>query len=193
MTGKAEEEASEIGLYFAKQPPEKQFTTIQLPPVFGALSGLNIPAGDKNYTLRNSFVLPVDVKAFGVMGHAHFVAKDMKVMATLPDGQTKTMLWLPNWDFAWQGQYQYQQFEPLPKGTRLDVVIHYDNSADNPRNPHNPPQPIHWGEQSTDEMGSMLLQVVAANEFDMPALRQAYMQHLRDMAMSRFFGGSSSQ
>jgi len=34
-----------------------------------------------------------------------------------------------------QGQYLYEAPVELPKGTRIDVQIAYDNSTDNPANP----------------------------------------------------------
>ncbi len=183
--GKQEKELSTVGLYFADKPPTKSFTGIQLPTLFGIFEGLDIPAGAKEYTIEDSFVLPVDVKAFGVGGHAHYLGKQMKLTATLPDGNAKTLLWIKDWDFAWQDQYQFREFVPLPKGTRLDVRISYDNTADNPRNPSSPPKRVTWGEGSNDEMGSMSLMIVAANESEMPTLRQAYGRHLRDSFMNR--------
>jgi len=41
---------------------------------------------------------------------------------------------------------------PLPKGTRLDLVAYYDNSTGNPLNPSSPPRRVTFGEQTTDEM-----------------------------------------
>jgi hypothetical protein len=178
-SGKSEKEASTVGIYFAERAPTKQFTGIQLPPLFGVFKGIDIPAGAKEYTIEDSFTLPVDVKAFGVTAHAHYLGKQMKLTARLPGGETRTLLWISDWDFAWQDQYQFKEFVSLPKGSRLDVKITYDNSADNPRNPASPPKHVRWGEGSNDEMGSMSLQVVAANEADMPQLRQAYREHLR--------------
>ena len=65
----------------------------------------------------------------------------------------------------------YKDLLPLPKGTRLDGELTYDNSADNLRNPNNPPKRVTWGEQSTDEMGSMILSVVPKNAADLELLR----------------------
>lgn len=178
-SGKAENEQSVVGLYFAHKPPAKQFTGVQLPPIFGLFSGLDIPAGVKEYTLEDSFTLPVDVKAFGVGAHAHYLGKSMRLTATLPNGRMKTLLWIPDWDFNWQGQYLFKEFVSLPKGTQLHTTIRYDNSADNPRNPASPPKEVRWGEQSTDEMGSVMLRLVAANESDLPTLQQAYRAHIR--------------
>ena len=101
----------------------------------------------------------------------------MKLTATLPDGKSKTVLWIPDWDFAWQEQYMFKDYVTLPKGTRLDVKISYDNSAENPRNPSNPPKRVRWGEQSTDEMGSMSLLVVAANPSELTQLNANFRLH----------------
>jgi hypothetical protein len=109
----------------------------------------------------------------------------MKMTATLPNGEVKTLLSIGNWDFSWQDRYIFQNEVPLPKGTRLDVEIHWDNTADNPWNPANPPVEVRWGEQSKDEMGSVTLAGVAHNESDLPLLRQDLEKHRNEMARAR--------
>lgn len=179
-TGKAEQEASTIGIYYSDAPPKKRFTGIQLPPAFGALKGIDIPAGTKDYVIEDDFELPIDVQAFGVGAHAHYLGKSMTLTATLPTGKQMTLLSIPDWDFAWQEQYQFAEFVALPKGTRLHSRITYDNSAENLRNPTQPPQRVRFGEESTDEMGSITLRVIAANEPEMPQLRDRYRDHFRN-------------
>lgn len=181
-SGKAEEEASTIALYFADKPPTQRFTGIQVPIMFGILAGIDIPAGKKDYAIEDSFTIPVDVKAFGVSAHAHYIGKEFKMTATLPDGKTKTLLHIPDWDFGWQEQYRFQDFYDLPKGTKLHTRITYDNTAENPSNPTTPPRRVRWGKESTDEMGSITLQVVAAKEDDFPRLQEAYRKHIVDVA-----------
>jgi hypothetical protein len=183
-SGQTAQEASTVGLYFARRAPSKRFTSIQLPPIFGLFAGINIPAGEPRYTIADSFVLPVAVRAFGVVGHAHYLARELKMIATLPGGERKTLLSISDWDLGWQEQYQFADYVDLPAGTRLDVNVTYDNSAANRRNPSTPPQPVHWGEQSTDEMGSVSLQVVAANPRELPELQQVFGLHVRDSALN---------
>lgn len=183
--GKPAAEASVVGLYFAKRAPTKRFQAIQLPPVFGFLSGINIPAGESKYTIKDSFTLPIDVKVWGSVGHAHYLAKTMKLTATLPSGDVKTLLDIPDWDFGWQEQYQYVDYVELPKGTRLDATLTYDNSAANKRNPSSPPKRVTWGEQSTDEMGSVSLQMIAAHQGELPQLTQVFGDHMREVAAAR--------
>jgi hypothetical protein len=173
LTGKAESERSTVGIYFAEKAPERQVQAVQVPALFGIGAGLDIKPGEGNFTVQDSFTLPVDVKAFSVGGHAHYLGKEMKATATLPDGSTKPLLWIKDWDFNWQDRYTYRAPVLLPKGTRIDVKLVYDNSADNPRNPRNPPQQVWWGEQSFDEMGSVTLMVQTIRKEDEPALRRA--------------------
>jgi mono/diheme cytochrome c family protein len=178
-SGKVEEEASTVALYFADKPPVQRFTGLQLPFAFGILAGINIPAGKKDFTIEDSFVLPADVKTFGISAHAHYIAKQFKVTATTPDGKTKTLLSISDWDFGWQEQYRFKEFVALPKGTKIHAKITYDNSADNPHNPTRPPRRVRWGRESTDEMGSITLLVVAAKESEFSKLQEGYRQHIR--------------
>jgi mono/diheme cytochrome c family protein len=179
LTGKPETERSTVGIYFADKAPERRMWSVQLPALFGFGAGINIPAGEKNYTIEDSITLPVDVQAFSVGGHAHYVGKEMKATAMLPDGSTQPLIWIQDWDFNWQDRYNYQTPVSLPKGTRIDVRLRYDNSADNPRNPSNPPKRVWWGEQSFDEMGSVSVQMVAARKEDEPALQEVMAERLR--------------
>jgi mono/diheme cytochrome c family protein len=172
LTGKAESERSTIGIYFADKAPDKRMFGVQVPALFGFGSGIDIPAGAKAYTIEDSVTLPVDVLAYSAGGHAHYVGKEMKATATLPDGTIQPLLWIPDWDFAWQDRYNYKKPVVLPKGTRIDVKLTYDNSSDNPRNPSNPPKRVLWGEQSFDEMGSVTEQVVAVHKEDELALQK---------------------
>src|SRR5262249_49586502 len=126
----------------------------------------------KDFVIRDSYTLPVATDGVGIGAHAHYLATQLKMSATLPDGAVKTLLFIKDWDFAWQDRYFFEKPVPLPAGTRLDVEIHWDNSADNPHNPSNPPGRVVWGEESKDEMGSISLIAVAHEEKDLPALRQ---------------------
>jgi mono/diheme cytochrome c family protein len=170
-TGKPEAEKSLIGFYFANKPAERTLTRIPMPPHYSLFSGLDIPAGEKDFVIRDSYTLPVAVDAVSVGAHAHYLANQLKLVATLPDGEVKTLLFIKDWDFAWQGRYTFRELVPLPKGARLDTEIHWDNSAENPHNPSNPPIRVKWGEESRDEMGTIGLMVVPHEESDLKTLR----------------------
>jgi hypothetical protein len=127
----------------------------------------------------------VDVEAFSVAAQAHYLGKVMTMKAMSPEGRELVLLRIPDWDFAWQEQYGFRQRVKLPKGTRLETELIYDNSATNPRNPTSPPVRVKWGPMSTDEMGSVTLHVVAAPEEDTGVLRNALKDHSADKVIDR--------
>ena len=183
--GKVEYETSSVGIYFATKPPTRKFTTLQLPPLFGRLSGLDIPAGVTNYTVKDSFTTPIDIEAFSVTPHAHYLARTFLLTATLPDGAQQTLLKISDWDFNWQEDCAYKNRVRLPKGTRLDATITYDNSEENPRNPSHPAKRVKWGPMTTDEMAAMTLSVIPARDEELGELRQAKRDHSIDLFIDR--------
>jgi hypothetical protein len=171
-TGKPEVERSRIGLFLSKKPPQRNLTGVDLPSLFGFGAGIRIPAGKPDFVIEDTLTLPVDAEAYGVFVHAHYVAKDVKAVATLPDGSTQPLVWIQDWDFNWQDVYTFKSMVKLPKGTRIDARITYDNSAGNPRNPNHPPAPVLWGEQTTDEMASVNIAMVTVRKEDESVLQQ---------------------
>ena len=171
-TGRPEVERSVVGLYFADAPPERKLMTPGMPGFFGLLAGIDIPPGEKAFSIKGTLTMSRDVRVISVTAHAHYLGKEFKVAATLPDGSIQPLLWIQDWDFNWQDRYDYKQPVLLPKGTRIDAVITYDNSAENPRNPCNPPRRVEWGVQSLDEMGSVNFLMVAANKEDEAEMTQ---------------------
>ena len=158
LDGKAEQDQSTIGLTFSKAPPTKGLTLFVL-----GNEKIDIPAGDSHYVVKASGVLPMDTEAVAIFPHAHYLCKDMKVDAHLPDGTVKPLIWIKDWDFNWQGAYRYGSPVKLPAGTRLDMQYTYDNSAGNPHNPSNPPREVKFGEQTTNEMAFAFVSLTLAN------------------------------
>lgn len=159
-SGKKELEQTTVGFFFADKAPERHLKEIQVPPGFGRAAGIDIPAGKADFSIEDTFALPVAVELVSISGHAHYICSSMKMTATLPDGSEMTLLEIPEWDLDWQDSYFFKNKITLPAKTKLKTVIHYDNSADNPNNPHSLPKRIKWGRESTDEMGSITLSVV---------------------------------
>jgi mono/diheme cytochrome c family protein len=147
LDGKPEQDRSTVGLTFSKTPPTKGLTLMVL-----GNEKIDIPAGDAHYVVKASAVLPMDAQAIAIFPHAHYLCKDMKVDAHLPDGSVIPMIWIKDWDFNWQGSYRYASPVKLPQDTRLEMQYIYDNSAANPHNPSNPPQEVKFGEETTNEM-----------------------------------------
>jgi peroxiredoxin len=161
-SGKEETDKTQIGVYFAKRPVNKRVTVL---PVLNFL--LQIPPGAERHEVEARGIVPMDVHALSVMPHMHLLGREMKVTATLPDGKEQPLVWVKDWDFNWQDTYSFKEPIALPRGTRLNVTAYYDNSDKNPRNPSKPPKAVRWGEQTTDEMCLLGVQVVADNAADL--------------------------
>jgi hypothetical protein len=168
-SGKSETVQPSLALYFTDQPPTNA------PFRIGIRSfNIDIPAGATNYTVEESYTIPVPVTLLRVSPHAHYLAKDMQGYALLPDGQKQWLLWIKNWDFNWQGDYQYAAPLELPAGARIVMRYTYDNSTNNLLNPNNPPRRVRWGLQTTDEMGEIWFQSLAHSAADRETLARDY-------------------
>src|SRR5215470_13708723 len=155
-SGKPETIKARIGLYFTDQAPSKFPMLLQLEHD----GAIDIRPGKKDFVITDEFTLPVDVDALAVYPHAHYVGKDLRALATLPDGTKKSLVWIKDWDLNWQAVYRYERPVFLPAGTVISMRFTYDNSAANPRNPNSPPKRILTGDKATDEMGHLWLQVL---------------------------------
>jgi len=147
-TGRAEiDEGAQVALYFAKEPVKRQ---LHVHMIINPL--VNIPAGVEDHKMTALWTVPQNVHALDVMPHMHLIGRSMSVVATLPDGASRDLVVVKDWDFNWQETYQFKEPLALPRGTKVRLEAHYDNSARNLNNPSNPPRLVRWGEQTTDEM-----------------------------------------
>ena len=159
--GKPETEQTTMGIYFTT-PPARTITQIQVPAAFGVESHIDIPAGVSDYLVRGSFTLPVDVDAFSVSAHCHYLGKGTRMTATLPNGQVQVLLSIQDWDFNWQDTYIFKDTVALPKGTRIDGELVYDNSAGNPNNPLQPAAGSLLGRELDERNGQPAAECTAA-------------------------------
>lgn len=155
-SGKPEQILPSIGIYFTKKAATRFPVLLQLEND----RALNIPAGDAHFVVTDQFTLPEAVELLAIYPHAHYVCREMFALATLPNGETKTLLHIPRWDQNWQAVFRYKKAISLPRGTTLAMRYIYDNSSNNYQNPNNPPQVIKAGNLATDEMAHLWLQVL---------------------------------
>jgi len=172
-TGKPELAQPSIGLYFTDKPQSKFPMLVQIERD----RALNIPPGMSDFLVSDDFRLPLDVDVIAVYPHAHYLGTLLEGYATLPDGSRRWLIRIPRWDINWQAVYRYRQPLFLPKGSVVSMRFHYDNSADNPRNPNAPPKRVVGGNQSLDEMGHLWLQVLPRGGDQRAALQEALMRH----------------
>lgn len=165
-TGQPERVNPRIGLYFTADPPRRVPVTLHL-----GSNTIDIPASEPAYRVTDEYVVPVDVDAVSIYPHAHYLGREMTVVARHPDGRVRTLLRIGRWDFDWQDEYQYAEPVFLAAGTTIRLEYVYDNSERNPRNPHQPPRRVTWGARSADEMADLWMKVVPRRAADVETLR----------------------
>jgi hypothetical protein len=144
--GTAGSDKSRIGLIFAKEPPKREVRTgMILNPLFA------IPPGAANHEIQAEATFTEDVNVWSMHPHMHLRGKDMTYTATYPDGRSEIVLRVPKFDFGWQTDYWLAKPLMLPKGSKLHVSAHYDNSTANRANP-DATATVRWGDQTWEEM-----------------------------------------
>ena len=145
-TGKPATDKSKLGLVFAKQPPKLRYYVSDGPTG----SNLAIPAGDRNAEIVSEMTARADTQLVYLQPHMHLRGKDYEVRLISPSGESKT-IFKAKWDFNWQLGFDLAEPIPIPRGTRIVGIAHYDNSAGNKYNP-DPTKLVLWGPQNWDEM-----------------------------------------
>jgi len=112
---------------------------------------LLIPANTVK-TFHAQYTVPANLSIISVGPHGHLFCKMFEVYGLTPQGDTIKIIKIDDWDFHWQGNYDFQRPIKIPAGTILHGYATYDNTNGNPDNPNSPPQDVSWGEATTDEM-----------------------------------------
>jgi len=145
-TGKEEQDQSLLGIKLYRGVPQREaFTSAAVNARF------EIPPRAANHPVEAAYLFEHDSLIISLHPHMHLRGKDMKYTAIYPDGKEEVILSVPQFDFNWQNTYRYHEPKLMPAGTRLRVVGHFNNSAQNLANP-DPDKAITWGPQTWDEM-----------------------------------------
>ncbi len=146
--GKEQTDRSQVGLvlYKGKEPPKYNIGSTAI-----INQRFRIPAGDPNHLVESKRTFQRDTLIFSFMPHMHVRGKDFLFRANYPDGRSEILLSIPAYDFNWQNSYTPTKPLLIPKGTTLECVAHFDNSAGNPANP-DPTKEVRWGDQTWEEM-----------------------------------------
>ena len=170
-----------IGLRFARTPPRREARSI---PV-GTLN-FEIPARAPAHEVTATYTLKGNGQIASFTPHMHDRGKDFRYEATLPDGTTRTLLFVPTYNFKWQFVYVPKKMIALPKGTVLKATAHYDNSTANPRNP-DPDKVVRFGLQTFEEMMFGFVEVVYDEDVGSPNLRALRAADLKSLPTDRGF------
>jgi hypothetical protein len=153
----------QVGLTIAKEPPDRRYLSLNAGSIRDPKK-FAIPPGDPNWESPPATVtFAQDVELVYMMPHMHARGKDMKYTLEYPDGRKEVILDVPGYDFNWQ--LGYLTSIPVPKGTKLRIDAHFDNSVNNKFNP-NPNRTVYYGEMTWEEMMLGFFSVVVDGHAD---------------------------
>lgn len=153
-TGQPSADASKLGLVLAKEAPRTRYFFNAGPTAFN----LAIPPGDGNAEVVSEITFGENARLVYAQPHMHLRGKDFELRVVTPDKKSTTVL-KGNWNFDWQMGYQYAESVALPKGSKLQLITHFDNSPANRFNP-DPAKQVVWGPQNWDEMSNCFIGVL---------------------------------
>lgn len=160
-------DSSHVNIFFKKEPVRRYVETeIMLPFPWVLTNGPFIIRPNTVKRFHGIWTVPKDISVISITPHMHLLGKDWEVFAISPTGDTTNLIRINDWDFNWQGTFQYDKFIKLEKDTEVHAYATYDNTSDNPLNPHSPPQRVSWGERTTDEMYYLPISYVTYQEGD---------------------------
>jgi hypothetical protein len=119
-----------------------------------------IPSGSKPMFYLTSGLIPSDISLITVQPHAHLLGKSFRAFAITQEGDMIPLIKIDAWDFDWQTTYEFEKLIHIPAGSIIIMETQYDNTSENPRNPHNPPKDVTYGWRTVDEMMNLIMYYV---------------------------------
>ncbi|MBX7181118.1 MAG: T9SS type A sorting domain-containing protein [Bacteroidia bacterium] len=121
--------------------------------VFGLTDGPLVIPPNTTKTFHETYTIPaVNVSVLSVAPHMHLIGRKIVAYAVSPAQDSIPFIRINDWDFHWQGFYNFKKVVKIPASSTLWGEAFYDNTTANPFNPANPPQTVSLGEGTNDEM-----------------------------------------
>lgn len=134
---------SKLHLFFTDTPPKRGIGELMLGT--NGVSKIEPPLIIEPNTVSTHvtrFQVPADISVLTVNPHMHLLGRSLKAYALKPNGDTIRLIHIPKWDFRWQYFYTFEKMVKVPKGSVIEVEATFDNTTNNPFNPHDPPQRV---------------------------------------------------
>ena len=120
-----------VGLKFASGPIRQVAITDD-----SSNNAIDIPPGEANYELAGKpFEFGEDSHLLTFTPRMNERGKDITYTLVRPDGSRQVLLRVPAFNYAWVHTYVLTAPVAAPKGSRLETLAHFDNSAANRNNP----------------------------------------------------------
>ncbi|MBR9859295.1 hypothetical protein GYB22_00795 [bacterium] len=173
-TPKGKWDHSHLNIFYSDDPPKRPVRETMLGT--NGVSKIEPPLVIPPNTIREfhtSQYVDQDISVLTVNPHMHLLGKSFKAYAIDPAGDTIRLIHIPKWDFRWQYFYTFKTMVKIPEGSVIHVEAVYDNTANNPDNPYDPPQLVKErtdrggeGMRTTDEMLQFIITWLPYQEGD---------------------------
>ncbi len=163
--GRPAPDQTKIGLYFSKTKIERRLIFL---PILN--DTFKIEPGVEDHLVKSEFMIPplLDAKAILIAPHMHLLGRKISVDLVKLDRSVTPMVLIDDWDFNWQGFYEFVDPVPMKAFSTVRLTCNFDNSEKNPKNPNNPLIAVGWGEGTESEMCLAFLGVTFDRENLLP-------------------------
>jgi hypothetical protein len=145
-TGQPTSDRTKIGITFSTEPSPRE---VRAQHFFNMR--MRLPAGAADVAVTTDLDFLQDATVWGLFPHTHLRGKKWEYTLVMPNGEKKSILAVPRYDFNWQTYYMFAAPLQVPKGSKIVSTAWYDNSPANKNNP-NPKVDVKWGDQTWQEM-----------------------------------------
>ncbi|WP_165251935.1 AhpC/TSA family protein [Paludisphaera soli] len=159
--GKVERDRTRLGIHFARKPVKK---ALQWVSACADPAEFVLPADDSDVGWKAELKIPMDVDLHAMTPHMHMLGRTMEARVETPDGRSRPLIRIEDWDFNRQDTYFLREPLRIPEGSTVHLQARYDNSSANPRNPSRPPREVRWGEGTNDDMMILFLGLTRADQ-----------------------------
>jgi hypothetical protein len=141
----------QVGFTIATEEPQRRYVSLAAVAPTDS-ERFAIPPNDGDWlSPLGQVTFEQDAELVWMTPHMHLRGKDSKYTLIYPDGKSEVVLNVPRYDFNWQMSYEPAKPIRVPKGTKLVVESHFDNSPNNKFNP-DPNATVYYGNMTWEEM-----------------------------------------
>jgi len=157
-------DSSYIYIYFEENPMARQIFTF--PIAVSSFAEPFVIEPNVVKTFHGKFPSSYDVSLISILPHMHLLGKSWEIYSKRGADIAEKMIKIPQWDFQWQGTYNFRSLIRIKPGDEINLIGAYDNTAENPNNPNDPPEVVTWGEGTRDEMFVVFFNIIAYQDGD---------------------------
>ena len=150
-----------VGVYFHQKTPKLRVLTLPIledtfvlePRVMGKEVVAEFPLDLQPVVgfAVPEFLLP-KFSAVMVAPHMHELGRKIRADLQQPDGKQVPLIRIDDWDFHWQGFYDFMSPVPMPYKSKIKLSCTFNNTTD---------RTVRWGESTEDEMCLLYIGFIA--------------------------------